>query len=243
MICAEGLYKAFGSVIAVKDVTFEADNGKITGLLGPNGAGKSTSMRMLYGLVKPDRGFASIDGVKVQDDPVGARRALGVLPDALGLYPRLTARENIRYFGRLHRMRGAALEKRIDALLDLLDMHAIADRRTDGFSQGERMKVAIARAMVHDPRNVLLDEPTNGLDVMSTRAMRELIRRLKDDGRCVVFSSHVMQEVSALCDRIVIIADGRVVAAGSEAELLATAQRETLEDAFVALTGSTEGLV
>ena len=243
MICAEGLYKAFGSVIAVKDVTFEADTGKITGLLGPNGAGKSTSMRMLYGLVKPDRGFASIDGVKVQDDPVGARRALGVLPDALGLYPRLTARENIRYFGRLHRMRGAALEKRIDALLDLLDMHAIADRRTDGFSQGERMKVAIARAMVHDPRNVLLDEPTNGLDVMSTRAMRELIRRLKDDGRCVVFSSHVMQEVSALCDRIVIIADGRVVAAGSEAELLATAQRETLEDAFVALTGSTEGLV
>ncbi|MDG1483959.1 MAG: ATP-binding cassette domain-containing protein [Myxococcota bacterium] len=243
MIRAEGLYKAFGRVVAVKDVSFEAENGQITGLLGPNGAGKSTSMRMLYGLVKPDRGFASIDGVKVQDDPVGARRALGVLPDALGLYPRLTARENIRYFGKLHRMRGAALEKRIDALLDLLDMHAIAERRTDGFSQGERMKVAIARAMVHDPRNVLLDEPTNGLDVMSTRAMRELIRRLKDDGRCVVFSSHVMQEISALCDRIVVIADGRVVAAGSEAELLATAQRETLEDAFVALTGSTEGLV
>lgn len=243
MIRAEGLYKAFGSVVAVKDVSFEAENGQITGLLGPNGAGKSTSMRMLYGLVRPDRGFASIDGVKVQDDPVGARRALGVLPDALGLYPRLTARENIRYFGRLHRMRGAALEKRIDALLDLLDMHAIAARRTDGFSQGERMKVAIARAMVHDPRNVLLDEPTNGLDVMSTRAMRELIRRLKDDGRCVVFSSHVMQEVSALCDRIVIIADGRVVAAGSEAELLAIADRETLEDAFVSLTGSTEGLV
>ncbi len=243
MIRAEGLYKAFGRVVAVKDVTFEAENGQITGLLGPNGAGKSTSMRMLYGLVKPDRGFASIDGVKVQDDLVGARRSLGVLPDALGLYPRLTARENIRYFGKLHRMRGAALETRIDALLDLLDMHAIAERRTDGFSQGERMKVAIARAMVHDPRNVLLDEPTNGLDVMSTRAMRELIRRLKDDGRCVVFSSHVMQEVSALCDRIVVIADGRVVAAGSEAELLATAQRETLEDAFVALTGSTEGLV
>jgi len=243
VIRAEGLYKAFGRVVAVKDVTFEAENGQITGLLGPNGAGKSTSMRMLYGLVKPDRGFASIDGVKVQDDLVGARRSLGVLPDALGLYPRLTARENIRYFGKLHRMRGAALETRIDALLDLLDMHAIAERRTDGFSQGERMKVAIARAMVHDPRNVLLDEPTNGLDVMSTRAMRELIRRLKDDGRCVVFSSHVMQEVSALCDRIVVIADGRVVAAGSEAELLATAQRETLEDAFVALTGSTEGLV
>ncbi len=243
MIRADGLHKAFGNIVAVKDVSFQAENGMITGLLGPNGAGKSTSMRMLYGLVKPDRGSASIDGVSVQDSPLAARRALGVLPDALGLYPRLTARENIRYFGRLHRLRGEALEARIVALLDLLDMHAIADRRTDGFSQGERMKVAIARAMVHDPRNVLLDEPTNGLDVMSTRAMRELIRRLKDDGRCVVFSSHVMQEVSVLCDRIVIIADGRVVAAGAEAELLAQAERDTLEDAFVALTGSTEGLV
>ncbi len=243
MIRADGLHKAFGNIVAVKDVSFQAENGMITGLLGPNGAGKSTSMRMLYGLVKPDRGSASIDGVSVQDSPLAARRALGVLPDALGLYPRLTARENIRYFGRLHRLRGEALEARIVALLDLLDMHAIADRRTDGFSQGERMKVAIARAMVHDPRNVLLDEPTNGLDVMSTRAMRELIRRLKDDGRCVVFSSQVMQEVSVLCDRLVIIAEGRVVAAGAEAELLAQAERDTLEDAFVALTGSTEGLV
>lgn len=243
MIRAEGLHKTFGKVVAVQDVSFEAENGQITGLLGPNGAGKSTSMRMLYGLVQPDRGSASIDGVSVQSDPVAARRALGVLPDALGLYPRLTARENVRYFGRLHRLRGAALEKRIDALIDLLDMHAIAERRTDGFSQGERMKVAIARAIVHDPRNVLLDEPTNGLDVMSTRAMRQLIRRLKDDGRCVVFSSHVMQEVSALCDRIVIIAAGRVVAAGSEAELLVQAGTETLEDAFVSLTGSAQGLV
>ena len=243
MIRAEGLHKAFGSVVAVEDVSFEAENGKITGLLGPNGAGKSTSMRMLYGLVKPDRGVASIDGVSVQADPLAARKALGVLPDALGLYPRLTARENIRYFGRLHQLRGAALEKRIDALLDLLDMHAVADRRTDGFSQGERMKVAIARAMVHDPRNVLLDEPTNGLDVMSTRAMRELIRRMKDDGRCVVFSSHVMQEVSALCDRIVIIAAGRVVASGSEDELLAQTGAAALEDAFVSLTGSSQGMV
>lgn len=243
MIRADGLHKAFGSVVAVEDVSFQADNGQITGLLGPNGAGKSTSMRMLYGLVKPDRGTASIDGVSVHDDPLAARRALGVLPDALGLYPRLTARENIRYFGRLHNLRGEALEGRIAALLELLDMHAIADRRTDGFSQGERMKVAIARAMVHDPRNVLLDEPTNGLDVMSTRAMRALIRRMKDDGRCVVFSSHVMQEVSALCDRIVIIAAGRVVAAGSEAELLALARVGSLEDAFVSLTGSAQGLV
>ena len=243
MIRADGLHKAFGSVVAVEEVSFQAENGQITGLLGPNGAGKSTSMRMLYGLVKPDRGTASIDGVSVHADPLAARRALGVLPDALGLYPRLTARENIRYFGRLHNLRGQALEQRIAALIELLDMHAIADRRTDGFSQGERMKVAIARAMVHDPRNVLLDEPTNGLDVMSTRAMRALIRRMKDDGRCVVFSSHVMQEVSALCDRIVIIAAGRVVATGSEAELLAQAGADSLEGAFVSLTGSAQGLV
>ena len=243
MIRADGLHKAFGSVIAVEDVSFEATNGSITGLLGPNGAGKSTSMRMLYGLVKPDRGTASIDGVSVQDNPLATRRTLGVLPDALGLYPRLTARENVRYFGRLHRLRGAALEKRVDALLDLLDMRAIADRRTDGFSQGERMKVAIARAMVHDPRNVMLDEPTNGLDVMSTRAMRDLIRRMKEDGRCVLFSSHVMQEVSMLCDRIVIIAGGRVVASGTEVDLLAQTGAGSLEDAFVSLTGSSQGLV
>ena len=243
MIRADGLHKAFGPVVAVEEVSFQAENGQITGLLGPNGAGKSTSMRMLYGLVKPDRGTASIDGVSVHDDPLAARRALGVLPDALGLYPRLTARENVRYFGRLHNLRGDALEARIAELIELLDMHAIADRRTDGFSQGERMKVAIARAMVHDPRNVLLDEPTNGLDVMSTRAMRALIRRMKEDGRCVVFSSHVMQEVSALCDRIVIIAAGRVVATGSEAELLVQAGVDSLEDAFVSLTGSAQGLV
>lgn len=242
MIAATSLHKRFGDVVAVEDVSFSAPDGQITGLLGPNGAGKSTSMRMLYGLIRPDRGGAQVDGVSVQDEPDRARRLLGVLPDALGLYPRLTARENIRYFGRLHGLKGKPLEQRIDALIDLLDMGGVADRRTAGFSQGERMKVAIARAMVHDPRNVLLDEPTNGLDVMSTRAMRLLIRRFRDEGRCVVFSSHIMQEVSALCDNIVIIADGRVVAAGSEADLLQQTGHVTLEDAFVALVGNTHGM-
>ncbi|MEL6344675.1 MAG: ATP-binding cassette domain-containing protein, partial [Myxococcota bacterium] len=171
MIEAENLQKRFGAVVAVKAVSFSAPDGQITGLLGPNGAGKSTSMRMLYGLIRPDGGVARVDGIDVQAEPDRARRALGVLPDAQGLYLRLTARENIRYFGHLHGMSGANLEARIDALIALLEMEHIADRRTNGFSQGERMKVAIARAIVHDPRNVMLDEPTNGLDVMSTRAM------------------------------------------------------------------------
>jgi sodium transport system ATP-binding protein len=243
MISATGLHKRFGDVIAVEDVSFEAPDGQITGLLGPNGAGKSTSLRMLYGLIQPDAGSATIDGLDVRREALAARRAVGVLPDAQGLYPRLTARENIRYFGRLHGLRGAALDRRIEALVSLLDMGLVADRRTAGFSQGERMKVAIARAMVHDPRNVVLDEPTNGLDVMSTRAMRALIRSLRDQGRCVLFSSHVMQEVSALCDHIVVIARGRVVAQGSPDALRERTGAESLEDAFVAIIGSEEGLV
>ncbi len=242
MIEAIDLHKRFGDVVAVKNVSFLAPNGQITGLLGPNGAGKSTAMRMIYGLIQPDTGTAWVDGIDVRVDPTAVRRALGVLPDALGLYPRLTARENVRYFGRLHGMRGEVLEARVEALIALLDMHAIAERRTAGFSQGERMKVAIARAMVHDPRNVLLDEPTNGLDVMSTRAMRMMIRQMKDDGRCVLFSSHVMQEISALCDRIVVIADGRVVAHGTREALLEQTHCTSLEEAFVSLVGTAQGL-
>ena len=242
MISATGLHKRFGDVVAVEDVTFTAEDGKITGLLGPNGAGKTSSMRMLYGLVAPNKGTATIDGHDVREDPQSVRRAIGVLPDAPGIYPRLTARENIRYFGRLHGMKGPRLERRINDLIELLDMGAVADRRTAGFSQGERMKVAIARAIVHDPRNVMLDEPTNGLDVMSTRAMRHLINQLREEGRCVLFSSHLMQEVSALCDSIVVIADGRVVAQGSPDELRAQAGTDNLEDAFVSIVGA-EGLV
>jgi sodium transport system ATP-binding protein len=235
MIAAERLFKHFGDVRAVDDVSFEAPDGAITGLLGPNGAGKSTTLRLLYGLIRPDRGRAWVDGEVVHEDPARALRGLGVLPDALGLYPRLTARENIRYFGALHGLRGRELSRRVDALVDLLDLGKVVDRRTDNFSQGERMKVAIARALVHDPRNVVLDEPTNGLDVMTTRALRALVRRLRDEGCCVLFSSHIMQEVSALCDRIVIISEGTVAAAGTPAELCAIAGTDSIEDAFLAL--------
>jgi sodium transport system ATP-binding protein len=238
VIRVEGLKKRFGAVQAVDDVAFDAQDGSITGLLGPNGAGKTTTLRMLYGVMKPDAGRILVDDVDGVALPQQAQARLGVLPDGFGLYPRLTAREHIHYFGELHGIRGDRLRERTEELLQMLDMRAIADRRTGGFSHGERTKVAVARALVHAPRNVLLDEPTNGLDVMSTRAVRTIVRRLRASGHCVVFSSHVMQEVSALCDAIVVIARGRVVARGTPDELRRLTGHNNLEDAFVALAGS-----
>jgi sodium transport system ATP-binding protein len=243
MIEVRGLHKEFGRVVAVDDVSFSAADGVVTGLLGPNGAGKTTTLRMLTTLVSPDRGTALIDGQDVALDPVEARRRIGVLPDARGLYPRLTAREHVHYAGELHGLRGEALRARTDELLELLDMRGIADRRAEGFSHGERVKVALARALVHGPRNVMLDEPTNGLDVMSTRAVRDLIRRLREQGKCVLFSSHIMQEVSALCDRIVVIAHGRVVAEGTPEEIKTRAGKDSLEEAFVSVIGTDQGLL
>ncbi|PYR45948.1 MAG: ABC transporter [Acidobacteria bacterium] len=237
MIHVERLYKRFGTVEAVRGVTFRADDGLVTGLLGPNGAGKTTALRMLSGLMRPDEGAIRVDGIDVVTDPLAAQTQMGLLPDSRGLYPRLTPREHIRYFGRLHGLNGSALEERATGLLVRLGLESVADRRVGGFSQGERTKVALARALVHQPRNVILDEPTNGLDVMSTRAMRSLIRSLRQDGCCVLFSSHIMQEVSALCDHIVVIAQGTVVADGTPDELRRRTGRSDLEDAFVALAG------
>jgi sodium transport system ATP-binding protein len=237
LIEARALAKRFGGVEAVRDVSFRAADGAITALLGPNGAGKTTTLRMISTLVQPSGGAAFVDGLDVAADPIAARTRLGVLSDARGLYARLTARENIAYYGELRGLAPAAIDAAIKRLSEMLDMGALLDRRTDGFSQGERMKVAIARALVHDPANVMLDEPTNGLDVMTTRSLREVIRRLREDGKCVLFSSHVMQEVSALCDTIVIVAHGAVVASGTAAELLVASGRDNLEDAFVQLAG------
>ena len=241
MIAIAGLEKRFGDVLAVRGVHLTADDGTVTGLLGPNGAGKTTTLRMLSGLMRPDAGTIRVDDVDVVADPVGAQRVMGQLPDSRGLYPRLTAREHIEYFARLHGMSRAAVRERTAGLIARLGLGQLADRRVAGFSQGERTKVALARALVHQPRNVILDEPTNGLDVMSTRAMREIIRGLRADGCCVMFSSHIMQEVSALCDRIVVIADGRVVADGTADELRAQTGRDNLEDAFVSLAGLEHG--
>ena len=242
MIQVQGLSKSFGKVKAVQNVSFSAADGQITGLLGPNGAGKSTTLRMLYTLLKPESGSAQVDGFDVLRSPLEVQKRIGVLADARGLYHRLTSRENIRYYGRLHGLEGEALEKQIQALLVMLDMQSIADRKTEGFSTGEKLKVAIARTLVHDPKNVLLDEPTNGLDVISTRAMRQFILRLREEGKCVLFTSHIMQEVAALCDQIVIISQGQVTANGSPNDLKRQTGRENLEDAFVVAIGSEEGL-
>jgi sodium transport system ATP-binding protein len=235
MIEARGLRKAFGANRAVDGVSFVARDGEITGLLGPNGAGKTTTLRMLYTLMRPDAGAILIDGRDAQLEPLAVRRTLGVLPDSRGLYKRLTARENIEYFAALQGMDPTEMRSRSDALIATLAMQDIADRRTTGFSQGERVKTAIARALVHGPRNVLLDEPTNGLDVTATRSLREFLRGLKAAGRCVLLSTHLMQEVAALCDRIVIIAHGRVVADGTAEQMRAWAGEHNLEEAFVKL--------
>ena len=245
MIHVTSLSKSFGKrgeVRAVREVSFAAPDGQITGLLGPNGAGKTTLLRMLATLIVPDAGTASIGGLDVVRDRYAVRENIGVLSDARGLYPRLTARENIRYYGTLHGLAGATLDARVAMLIHTLGLDALADRRTQGFSQGEKMKVAIARALVHDPATILLDEPTNGLDIMSVRALREQLRQLRGEGKCLLFSSHVMQEVAALCDRIVIIGAGRVAAVGTAAELIAQSGEATLEDAFVSLLGTGEGL-
>ena len=242
MIEVEALAKRFGPVEAVREVSFTAADGRITGLLGPNGAGKSTTLRMLYTVLRPDSGSARIDGTDVVADPLAARRSIGVLPHSAGIYRQLTARENIRFYGELHGLAPALLRRRIDELVERLDMTEFADRRADGFSQGQRIKVALARALVHSPRNVLLDEPTNGLDVMATRALRELIRGLKAEGHCVLFSSHVMQEVAALCDDVVIIDHGRVAASGSPEALQARFGGASLEETFVRVLGEREGL-
>ncbi len=242
MIEVRDLHKSFGTVKAVDGVSFTARDGEITGLLGPNGAGKTTTLRMLYTLMNPDSGQVLVDGIDAARDALGVRRELGVLPDARGLYKRLTARENINYFGELQGLSKEELATRREALIRGLEMEDIADRRTEGFSQGQRVKTAIARALIHDPRNVILDEPTNGLDVMATRALRQFMLKLKAEGRCVLFSSHIMQEVAALCDRIVVIAHGRVVADESPQALREQTGENNLEDAFVKIIGSEEGL-
>lgn len=243
MIEVQHVAKRFGKVQAVTDATFVAKDGRITGLLGPNGAGKTTTIRMICASVRPDRGSARVDGDDAAQHGQLVRAKIGVLPDARGLYPRLTAREHVRYFGQLHGLRGSELERRIDTLLDQFDMQSLADRRAEGFSAGERLKVSLARALVHAPHNVLLDEPTTGLDVMATRSLRAAIRSLRDQGKCVLLSTHVMQEVAALCDEIVVMAAGRVVTVGDPDSLLRETGKSSLEDAFVAAIGTDAGVL
>ena len=244
MIEVQGLAKRFEQgrgharrvVVAVQSVSFTAADGCITGLLGPNGAGKTTTLRMIAGLVVPDAGRLHVAGIDVAAQPQRAQALLGVLSDARGLYPRLSARENIVYYGRLHGLDEATAQARAALLAETLEMTALLDRRTEGFSQGERMKTALARALVHDPSHIILDEPTNGLDVLATRSLREALRRLRDEhGKCIVFSTHLMQEVERLCDQVVVVAGGRTVATGTVPQLLARTGQTDFEACFVQL--------
>ena len=242
MIKVENLSKRFGQVVAVDGLSLTAADGSITGLLGPNGAGKTTTLRTLYGLQKPDEGVVSVDGINVTTDAMDATKRMGIFPDSIGLYDRLTTREHLHFYGELHGLRGAELHVAIERTQSYFLMDDLLDRRCKGFSHGQKMKVALSRALIHQPQNLILDEPTNGLDVMSIRLLRGLLTRLRDEGRCILFSSHVMQEVSALCDHIYIITDGRATAAGTPEELCSQAGEETLEDAFVKLIGTEEGV-
>lgn len=244
MIHTQALAKSFVSrgrkkapVEAIADVSFEARDGQITGLLGPNGAGKSTTLRILAGLIRPDRGQAHVDGLDVVKEPLAVRERLGFLPHNAGLYPRLTSRENLVYYGQLCGLGQNEARERAGALIERLGMEAFADRRADGFSQGQRTRVALGRALIHKPRTLILDEPTNGLDVMATRNLRAILRGLRDEGHCVLISSHIMQEVSRLCDRVAIISDGRIAMTDSVPGILERTGQDDLEDAFVVAIG------
>jgi sodium transport system ATP-binding protein len=232
---AQGRGRKARIVQAVDGVSFTAADGQITGLLGPNGAGKTTTLRMVAALITPDAGRIAVDGIDVAAQPGAALARMGVLSDARGLYPRLSARENIVYYGTLHGMTRKTANERVQELAYLLEMEPLLDRRTEGFSQGERMKTALARALVHDPPNIILDEPTNGLDVVATRGLRDALRRLRDAGKCIVFSTHIMQEVERLCDDVVVISHGRTVARGTVGALLAQTGQRDFEEAFVQL--------
>lgn len=240
MIDVRDLHRSFGSVTAVDGLSFQAKRGEIFGLLGPNGAGKTTTLRMLYGLLPPSSGELSVDGINVRTRPLDVQKRLGALPDGGGLYRRLTARENIAYFGSLHGMSRADINRRIDEFSQLLRMESLLDRPTQGFSQGERMKVSLARALVHDPDYILLDEPTNGLDVLTTRAVRRLLLQLKAQGKATIFSSHLMHEVTQLCDRVAIVAHGKIAAQGTISGVLEEAGANSMEEAFVHFAYGTE---
>nr|WP_314546405.1 ATP-binding cassette domain-containing protein [uncultured Massilia sp.] len=242
MIEANEVRKQFGAVQALGGVSFRARDGHITALLGPNGAGKTTLLRTLVGMLKRDHGSIAVDGVDPERDPMRVRANIGFLTDQFGLYERLSTREYLSYFGELNGMGGSALRERIDEVSQMLSMDDILERRSKGFSQGQRIKVALARALLHRPRHLLLDEPTRGLDVMSTRAVRHALSTLRDQGCCVVMATHVMQEVSHLCDDVIVIAKGHTVAQGSPQDLCRRTGIASLEDAFVALVGTDEGI-
>ena len=242
MLEVQNLVKHFGDVKALDNLSFKAEDGQITGILGPNGAGKTTALRVLYGLLKAEEGVGLINNIDSQIEPQKARKQIGIFPDKFGLYERLTAREQVSYFAELHGLTGDKKDQALDNVIKQLDIADIADRKCEGFSQGQRMKVILAQALVHEPKNLILDEPTRGLDVMSTRILREVLLELKQQGKCILFSSHVMQEVAALCDKVIVVAGGKIAAVGSPQELCEQTGKTEFEEAFVSLIGSDEGI-
>jgi sodium transport system ATP-binding protein len=242
MITVSNVSKAFGAVKAVDGVSFTANDGVITALLGPNGAGKTTTMRMVTGLLVPDAGAVTLDGTDIGLHPREGKRLFGALSHGQGTYVRLTGREHLHFAGALQNMDVGVIDGRIAALAPQLGLEELLDRRTEGFSQGQKLRLALARALLHDPQNVVLDEPTAGLDVKGTRAVRTILDGLRKAGKCVVLSTHVMQEVAALADQIVVIGRGRVQASGSADELRAETGKADLEEAFLHVLGDAEGL-
>jgi sodium transport system ATP-binding protein len=237
VIKARGLTKRFRKLVAVDDVCFTCYDGQVFGLLGPNGAGKTTLLRLLATVLEPTAGTALVDGLDVRTKSAQVRARIGLLVETAGLYARFTPREHLRYYGSLHGMDGPQLERRVDAIVEMLEMTEFADRRAEGFSAGMRRRVILGETLIHNPPNVILDEPTSGLDVMSTRNVRDLIARFRDEGRCVLVSTHLMSEAQRLCDRVAIIHKGRLQAEGTPRALIAQAGVDDLEEAFVRIVG------
>jgi sodium transport system ATP-binding protein len=242
MIVASNLCKTFkdkkrGEIQAVDNVSFDCKAGEVFGLLGPNGAGKTTTLRLLSTSLRPTSGTATICGTDVKDQPEKVRSLIGFLSGNTGLYGRLTAREMVAYFGRLYGMQDADIATRIEQLFAMLDMHDFADARNDKLSTGMKQKVSIARSVVHDPPVMVFDEPTTGLDVMSSRTIVDFIRKCRDDNKCVIFSTHIMSEATRLCDRVAIIHNGRIYAGGTPEDLLRQTGLDNLEDAFIKIVG------
>lgn len=238
MITGNNLRKAFGKVKAVDGLSFSAGDGAITTLLGGNGSGKTTTLRMIGSLIRPDAGSVTIDGADTMRERGKALSHLGMLHDDFGLYPRLTIIEHVRFSAQLHGLSGRTLSKAVDSAIAALGLDDIRNRFTAGLSHGQRMKTALARTIVHGPRNLVLDEPTRGLDVFSVRVLRELLRRLRSEGVCILMSSHAMSEVMELSDRLIVIDQGKLLAEGTPAEIIAKGGGGDLETAFLRLTGA-----
>jgi sodium transport system ATP-binding protein len=232
-VAVDRLEKTLGANKVLRGISFEAHSGEIFGLLGPNGAGKTTTLRIVCTLLAPDAGSVEVLGFDTRTTPQEVRRRVGVVTAEIGVYPRLSARENIAYFAELSGVLDGELTRRVDAVIERLDMGSFAGQRAESLSSGQKQKVAIGRAIVHDPPVLMFDEPTSNLDVLASREIREFMVESKGRGKCVIFSTHVLHDAERLCDRVAILHRGRVVASGSTAEVRGDSQ--DLEDSFLSL--------